>query len=176
MHENVAMLLNGGVKAVLTFMGMRFFAKNEMPQLPRGTASQFGRKGGSLCEHSEQIAGTVVHFWQPLCKERGAAQRLLADAASISWAEAGRPARYPCPCSPENMPRTTACFFQPLGVALVYTWVQIRTNCTETHLHFAGQSLTCRHKAARQTGRSLQGKIRKASLMAALSFIPEAVE
>lgn len=39
MHENVAMLLNGGVKAALTSMGMSFFAKNEMPQLPRGTAS-----------------------------------------------------------------------------------------------------------------------------------------
>lgn len=39
MRELVAMLLNGGVKTVLTFMGMRFFAKNGMPQLPRGTSS-----------------------------------------------------------------------------------------------------------------------------------------
>lgn len=39
MHEIVAMLLNGGVKTVLTFMGMRAFAKKEMPQLPRGTSS-----------------------------------------------------------------------------------------------------------------------------------------
>lgn len=71
MRENVAMLLNGGVKAALTSMGMRFFAKNEMPQLPPGTPSSFGRNGGSRCEQPEQIAGKTLCLWLPVCKDGG---------------------------------------------------------------------------------------------------------
>lgn len=64
MHENVAMLLNGGVKAVLIFMGMRSFAKNEMSKLPSGTASFFSGNRGSYYEHSGQAAGRVLPSWQ----------------------------------------------------------------------------------------------------------------
>lgn len=84
MHENVAMLLNSGVKAALSFMGMRFFAKNKMPQLPHGTAFQFGWNRGSCCEQSEQTARVIMHLWQPLCKDEGAAWHLPDDAASIA--------------------------------------------------------------------------------------------
>lgn len=53
MHEIVAMLLNGSVKTVLTFMGMRFFAKNEMPQLPVGLhPSMEGMEGAAVSGQS----------------------------------------------------------------------------------------------------------------------------
>lgn len=80
----------------------------------------------------------MVHLWQSVCEDRGAARHLPANAASTAWDKAGRSAWCPCPCIPANMPWTAAHSFQRLGAALVYTWVQIQSNCTGTYLHFAG--------------------------------------
>lgn len=72
MHENVAMLLNGGVKAALTFMGIRSFAKNGCLSSPPGTVSYFGGNRGSCREWSEQAAGRIVPSWQRPGKDGGA--------------------------------------------------------------------------------------------------------
>lgn len=99
MHENIAMLLNGGVKAALTFMGIRSFAKNEMPEFPPGTASYFGGNRGSCRERSEQAAGRIVPSWQRVGKDGGAvgARRLMPQAlqglrpAAAWWPYPGTP-------------------------------------------------------------------------------------
>lgn len=72
MHENVAMLLNGGVKAALTFMGIRSFAKNGCLSSPPGTVSYFGGNRGSCREWLEQAAGRIVPSWQRPGKDGGA--------------------------------------------------------------------------------------------------------
>lgn len=120
-------------------------------------------------------------MWQPVCKDGGAAPPLAEDAASLAQGEADRSAWCPCPHMPVNIPQSTACSFQHLGVAPTYTWAQIRSNPTETLLHFAGccdraefnlrtQGSTAWHG---KLDSPLQGKIRKASLMATLSLIPQ---
>lgn len=154
MHENVAMLLNGGVKAVLTFMGMRSFAKNEMPQLPPGTASQFGRTGGSRCEQSEQIAGKMVRLWQPVCED-GEARHLLTDAASVAQGEAGRSALAPLKTCPELLLALSSA-----QVLLLFTpGYKSRLIALILQGAVTGRSWTCPHETAQQTSRSLQGKV-----------------
>lgn len=103
MHENVAMLLNGGVKAVLIFMGMSSFAKNEMSKLPSGTASCFSGNRGSCYKHSGQAVGRVL----PSCRALGRMEEQLVLHM------------VPCTSTPVNALQIAAPRFQGLGVALV---------------------------------------------------------
>jgi len=123
MHENVAMLLNGGVKAVLIFMGMRSFAKNEMSKLPSGTASFFSGNRGSYYEHSGQAAGRVLPSWQDAGKDGGA-----VGAPHGALHQHQHPSK-----------RTAnRCFLLPGLGCCSCLWMLIQSNCTDTQVCTTG--------------------------------------